>query len=244
MNKKIMMDYVYEQLSIDYNCEPDDFLKDGLIFTPAKELDGRRPFPWVTPRLELISMGNSVVVNASEELLPHVRKQLMNKSRDEAFWMPFVYGVMPYFLPDLERIPKLNMPEGLECVILENEQIHSLYKEAGFNYVLQYDINSPFKEMIVVLARDKDKVVGMAGANADCKHLREINVDVLPPYRGKGLASALVNRLTIELLNREYVPYYFTSDSNVFSMRAAMRAGYAPAWVHCYKTRLDLLPRS
>ena len=95
--------------------------------------------------------------------------------------------------------------------------------------------------MLVVLAKDKGKVVGMAGANIDCKVMRGINVDVLSSHRGQGLASALVNMLTIEVLNRECVPYYFTTSSNVLSTRVAIRAGYTPAWVHCYKTRLDLL---
>lgn len=238
-----MMDYVYRQLSIDYNCEPSDFVKEGLIFTEARKIEGRRPWPWVTPRLEMISMGNSVIINASSDILPYVHKQLVDKSRDEAFSMPFVYGVNQYFLPDIVKIPKLDMPNGLEYKIVEKENIHCLYEIAGFDYVLHYDINSSFPEMLVVLARDKDKVVGMAGANADCENMRGINVDVLLPYRGKGIASALVNMLTIEILNREYVPYYFTSNSNVFSMRAAIRAGYTPAWAHCYKTRLDLLSR-
>ena len=238
-----MMDYVYRQLSIDYNCEPSDFLKDGLIFTEARKIEGRRPWPWVTPRLEMISMGSSVIINASDDILPYVRKQLINKSRDEAFWMPFVYGVNQYFLPDIEKIPRLSMPNAFEYEIVEKENIHRLYETAGFDYVLQYDINSSFPEMLVVLAKDKNKVVGMAGANADCENMRGINVDVLLPYRGKGLAAALVNMLTNEVLKREYVPYYFTSNSNVFSVRAAIRAGYIPSWVHCYKTRLDLLLR-
>lgn len=238
-----MMDCVYSQLAIDYNCEPGDFLKEGLIFTEAKKIEGRRPFPWVTPRLEMISTRNSVVINASSDILPYVRKQLMGKSRDEAFWMPFVYGVNQYFLPDIDKIHKLSMPKGFEYEQIEKENIHHLYEIDGFDYVLQYDINSSFPEMLVVLARDKNKIVGMAGANADCKNMRSINVDVLPTYRGKGLATALVNMLTIEILNREYVPYYFTTSSNVFSTRAAIRAGYTPAWVHCYKTRLDLLSR-
>lgn len=32
MDKKYMMDCVYSQLAIDYNCSPDDFLKEGLIY--------------------------------------------------------------------------------------------------------------------------------------------------------------------------------------------------------------------
>jgi len=104
---------------------------------------------------------------------------------------------------------------------------------------LHYGGNSPFPETLVALARCGDEVVGMASAQAGCKTLRSINVDVLPPHRGKGIAASLVNMLTLEILNREYVPYYFTSEFNIHSLRAAVRAGYMPSWAHCYKTRLD-----
>lgn len=55
INKKNMMDCVCQQLVIDYNCSPDDFYKDGLIFTEARENEGRCHFPFVTTRLEMIS---------------------------------------------------------------------------------------------------------------------------------------------------------------------------------------------
>lgn len=84
MNKKIMMDRVYNQLAIDYNCSPDDFLKEGLIFTEAKQNEGRRPFPWITPRLEMVTMGNGVIINASTDILPLVYQQLEGKTRYEA----------------------------------------------------------------------------------------------------------------------------------------------------------------
>jgi len=153
--------------------------------------------------------------------------------------MPVIYGVNPYFLPDLGKISPIDKPDGFEYAIVEEQDIHKLYQFQGFDYVLHYADNSPFPEMLVTLAKYRGEVVGMAGAHAGCETLRSINVDVLPPYRGKGLASALVNILTLEILNRAYIPYYFTSYSNVQSMRVAVRAGYTPAWVHCYKTRLD-----
>lgn len=56
INKKVMMDYVYTQLAIDYNCSPVDWLKDGLIFTEANEHKDRRPFPWRSPRLEMVAV--------------------------------------------------------------------------------------------------------------------------------------------------------------------------------------------
>jgi predicted GNAT family acetyltransferase len=93
--------------------------------------------------------------------------------------------------------------------------------------------------MLVTLARYKDKIIGIAGACADCKTMWQIRVDVLQPYRGKGLAAVLVNMLTLEILSRGYIPYYFTDISTVISQHVAVRAGYFPAWAHCYKTRLD-----
>lgn len=64
------MDCVYQQLAIDYNCSSNDFLKDGLIFTEARENQGRRNFPFVTPRLEMISFGHSIIINVSSDILP------------------------------------------------------------------------------------------------------------------------------------------------------------------------------
>ena len=165
IDKKTMMDCVYNQLAIDYNCSPNDFLKDGFIFTEAKENEGRRPFPWVTPRLEMITMGHSVVINASGDVLPYVREQLKGKTRDEAFWMPFVYGANPYFLPDIGKISSLNKPDGFEYEMVEKHNIQKLYEINGF----PYDVNSPFPQMLVALARYKDEIVGMARASADCK---------------------------------------------------------------------------
>jgi GNAT superfamily N-acetyltransferase len=239
INKKYMMDCVYHQLAIDYNCSPDDFLKDGLIFTKASENKDRRPFPWVTPRLELITMGQSVVINASGDILPNVTKQLEGKTRDEVFGMPFVCGANPYFLPDIGNITPILNPAGFSYEMVEKQSIHKLYNLDGFYHALQYNENSPRPEMLVALARYNDEIVAMAGASADCKTMWQIGVNVLLPYRGKGLAAALVNMLTLEIASRGFVPYYFTSGSHVLSMRVAVRAGYIPAWVHCYRTRLD-----
>ncbi|MFC5452366.1 GNAT family N-acetyltransferase [Paenibacillus aestuarii] len=239
INKKIMMESVYSQLAIDYNCSPDDFLKDGFIFTEASENKDRRPFPWVTPRIEIVTSGRSVVINASRDILPYIREQLEGKTRYEALCMPFVYGISPYFLSDIGKISPMINPDGFEYEIVERSSIKKLYDIAGFRNALQYDENHPRPDVLVTLARSNCEIVGIAGASADCKTMWQIGVDVLPPYRGKGLAVSLVNMLTLEILRRGYIPYYGTDGSNVVSQQVAVRAGYIPAWAHCYKTRLD-----
>jgi predicted GNAT family acetyltransferase len=103
---------------------------------------------------------------------------------------------------------------------------------------MQYDANSQNPEMLLVLAKSNDEIAGIAKAKADCKIMWSIDVDVLDSFRGKGLAAPMVNMLTLEILRLGYIPYYFAAASNVLSTHVAVRAGYIPAWVHCYKTRL------
>lgn len=52
MTKQEMMATVYRQLALDYNCQPEDFTRSGILFTEAKMQRGRREMPFVTPRLE------------------------------------------------------------------------------------------------------------------------------------------------------------------------------------------------
>lgn len=236
-----MMEHVYSQLAIDYNCSPDDFLKEGFIFTEAKLNEGRRPYPWINPRLEMITMGNGIVINASKDILPLVCKRLENKTRYEALNMPFVYGVNPYFLPNLDKITLLKPPSDFEYLIIEKNDIQKLYNLKGFNYALQYDINSQHPEMLAVIAKHKGNIVGITSATGECNTMYQINVDVLWEYRGNKLATILVNTLTIEVLNRGYIPYYSTDCSNIISQRIAIQAGYLPAWSHCFRTRLNEL---
>lgn len=241
MHKKQLMQIVYNQLAIDYNCSPQDFLKDGLIFTEAKEQKSRRPYPFITPRLEMITFGYGVVINASSDILPLVKNKLEGKTRYEAMNMPFIYGVNPYFLPDLKNISPFKKPDHFDFEFVEKCDIANLYKYKDFGYALQYNVDSLHPEALAIVVRQKDDVVGVASAVAECETMWQINVDVLPPYRGNNLAAVMVNALTIEVLNRGIVPYYSTDCSNLASQRVAIKSGYIPTWSHCFRTRLKLL---
>ena len=241
MDKKEMFQKVYSQLAVDYNCDPEDFLKDGLIFTEAKELKGRRPFPFIEPRLEMITFGDGVVINASSVILPVVRDKLEGKTRYEVLNMPFVYGINPYYLPNLNNISLLNRDDSFLFEFIEKNEIPKLYQHKGFNYALQYNLNSLHTEHLAVIAKHKKEIIGIASAVAECEKLWQINVDVLHSHRGNNVATTMVNMLTIEVLKRGKIPYYSTDSGNVISQRVAVKSGYLPAWSHCYRTRLDLL---
>lgn len=192
----------------------------------------------------MLSMGKSIVVSASPDILDIVKPLLYGKDRDEAFSMPFVYGHSLYYLPDLAHIKPLDSPDGFVYETVEQYDIPALYQYEGFCNAIQYNTNHPRPDVLAALAKKGGHIVGMAGASNDCAMMWQVGMDVLPEYRNYGLAAYLVNRLTLEILNRGYVPYYGTASSNIASQRVAHRAGYCPAWVCAYKGKFDGLELS
>ena len=217
MTKQEMMATVYRQLALDYNCQPEDFTRSGILFTEAKMQRGRREMPFITPRLEVITMGKSTVVNASKSVIPYVKQKFRNKSSYEILTDKLVYGANPYYLPDIEHIKPM---ENAACsFVLLDKDLHGLYKNKGFPNALQYDCD-------------------IACVSADSQTMWQIGVDMRPAYRGNGIGVKLVNMLTIETLARGVVPYYTTDIANISSQKVAVKSGYLPAWTHCFRNRL------
>ena len=241
MTTNEMIHIVQAQLATDLGCAPGDLNgeKDSLIFTEARDNPGRRPFSRSKQHFEMLSMGLSIVVSASPDILEIIKPLLYGKDRDEAFSMPFVYGHSLYDLPDLAQIKALSAPDGFVFEMVEQNDIPMLYQYEGFRNAVGYDINHPRPDILAAHAKKDGHIVGMAGASNDCAMMWQIGMDVLPGYRNQGLAAYLVNWLTLETLNRGYVPYYGTASSNIASQRVAHRAGYYPAWVCAYQGKFD-----
>lgn len=239
MNKQEMMSIVYNQLAIDYNRKPEDFNKDGVIFTIAEKQTGRREMPFVTPRLEVITMGKSTIVNVSKNIMSYAKRKLEGKSSYDILTSKIVYGVNPYYLPDIENLKEIeNNSFQFELI---DKNIQSLYVNKYFHNALQYNVDSKRPEVLAAVAYDKNNLVGIACASADSKAMWQIGVDVLSNYRGNGIAVKLVNMLTIETINRGIVPYYTTDCANINSQKVAIKSGYIPAWTHSFKMRLPII---
>ena len=241
MTQKDMLQIVHEQLAIDLNCQPNDLVSDDdvFIFTKAKDNPGRRPFPRDERHFEMATFGHSTVVSASPCILEIIKPMLEGKSRDEGFSMPFIYSHALCHLPDLKAISPLTTPQGFDYEIVERDGIPALYEVKGFNNAISYNINNPRPDVLAYLAKKDGAIIGMAGASVDCAKMWQVGIDVLPEYRNRNLAAHLVSQLTLDILNRGYVPYYSTSVSNIASRRVAHRSGYAPAWVCSYKGKFD-----
>jgi len=237
MTKHEMTSIVRAQLAIDLNCSQDDFDKGGFVFCEAKENPKRRPFPRGTRHFEMLTMGGSMIVSATNDILPFLEQQLCGKTRDEAFCMPFVHGCGLYFLPG--ELNLMATPEGFRFELVEQADIERLYANEGFVHAIQYDINHPRPDALAIKVSENDKVIAIAGSSNDCENLWQIGIDVLPEFRGHGLAAALTNHLAIEILKRGKIPYYGTSACNIASQNVAHRAGFKVAWACVYRGLFD-----
>jgi len=207
-NKSEMRAAVFNQLAIDLNCKPDDLNKDGIVFCAARENPGRRPYPREQRHFELLAAGKSAIVCASDDIMPFLKEQLAQKTRAEAFAMPFVCGIGLFFLPDTEKIKPLSPVDDFDYKIFDKLEVPSLYEFKGFNNALQYDVNAVRPDSLAITASKNGKIVGIAGATDDCAQMWQIGIEVADEYRSKGVASYLVNAITFEIMARGYIPYY------------------------------------
>ncbi|MCM3781512.1 GNAT family N-acetyltransferase [Neobacillus mesonae] len=233
MTNKEIIHIVQSQLAIDLNCTMNDLNreKDTVIFVPAKENPGRRPYPRNERFFEILSMGKSIVVSATPERLSIAKKYMQGKDRDSIFALPFIRGLYLHFLPDLEKIKRISPPTGFSLEVVEEEGITELLDLEGFDEAIISDRNHPYQTVLVVLAKRNDEIVGMAGASNVGAKMWQIGVEILPEFRNLGLAAALVSSLTTEILIRGCVPTYDVISSNIASQRIAYRVGYYPAFV-------------
>lgn len=234
MNKQSIWEEAKKQLAVDLACAPSDFDRPGIFFCPAADLPGRRPFPRKMPAFDMVSFGQGTVVSAEETFLPGLQRQLSGLERDRLWSQPFLRSLGHYFLPDPQRMERLSPPAGLRLEWVRAQDMEKLYRIPGFSNALGYDPSAARPDVLALCAWEESRLVGVAGVSEDCRMLWQVGVDVLPDWRGRGLAAALVSGLSQAVLERGKIPYYGTSSSNLASQRTACRAGYCPAWVCSY----------
>lgn len=238
MTKDSMMNIVYNQLAVDYNCNADDFLRDDIVFTTAQKLNGRRAMPFIEPRLEVVTFGRGAVINVSHSIMSYVKRQLDGKSRIDILNSSLIKSANPYYLPDLDNI-RVTENDFCDFKLIDKHEIKEYYSYSDLHNALQYDENSERPEALGAVAMKDGKLAGIACASADSKTMWQIGVDVLPEFRGNSIAVKLVNMLTIACLDRNIVPYYTTDIGNINSQKVTVKSGYMPSWSHCFKTRVS-----
>lgn len=219
-----------EYLAGQLGCKANVFTQEGAFFVA----NGNEKSPFI----KLAAMGKSVVVSASPELLPMVRKWTQGKSRDEIFEFPLVFGQTIHFVPDRKSFSVRPLINGYSYQKAEGEEIKQLAGMEGFPNSLVFDETGNTAARMVFYAMKDGEVIGLAGAGQEAEGLWEMGVDVLPAYQNQGLASVLVGHLAEKIMEKGIVPFYSASVTNIGSQSVAHRCGLMPCWVSTYSNTL------
>ena len=230
------------QSAEDHGCSPGDFEASEHRFFPAAVRKNARVYLNQPAVLDMTTYGSNVVVTCDPALTEGVRGLF---AREEEFWQLFAPegvraldellspagAVLSYatvsFLPDPKEIGRFDGVCPLRTRILGPEDFAPLYRPEWSDAL---SAKRPELDRIGVGAYDGDVLVGLAGASQDCPSMMQIGVNVLPAYRGRGIGSALTNRLAREILAMGQVPFYSAVWANVRSAGNAVRAGFRMAW--------------
>lgn len=133
----------------------------------------------------------------------------------------------------------------LRVELLDAEQIESFRGDKRYSNALGFSATRPDVLVLAAYAADgepADGPVAMVGLSDDSPIMRQIGIDVLPAWRGAGIASSLVRDAARLTLAEGYLPFYGTSPSHILSQRVAMNAGLVPTWWEYVSTSLNDLP--
>lgn len=240
MTNQQILQIALEQSACDYNCAPEDFLKNENVAVISRENPRARKYLKLPLSCDLTSYGNNIVAQGREDLLPLIRKYIDRYPAEHCFETPNMHMLEDLLRPHGQKIcfmaeyflPDMNALKTLECAyelrILHQEDFRDLYLPQWSNALCA---DRKHLDILGVGAYVGERLIGLAGCSADCETMYQIGVDVLPDYRQQGIASALTSHLALEILALGKVPFYCAAWSNIKSVRNAIRSGFRPAWV-------------
>lgn len=248
LNSKDLLRITHKQFSLDYNCRAEDFEKPGAYFYDrAEERAGRRCYG-DRPFLEICVMHDSAVFCADEKMLGWLQKyysdcdpkwlseyeNLRTIDKKLGEFGQEIYDTHIFYLPTshITRIkPKFT------TMWYTKEQINRFRGDDRFPEAFAFRESTP--DSLALSAIDTDgKIMGMAGASADGEDFWQIGIDVMPEYRGRGVAKTLVNNLALEILRMDKVPFYGTAQSHSISRATAVKAHFIPAFMTLYSRKI------
>jgi predicted GNAT family acetyltransferase len=141
----------------------------------------------------------------------------------------YIGVIAEYYLPDVNQ--RRDVDPDFDIKILIEDEITYLYEDDRFHMALGYDTESQRRDMIAAVGYSNGEIIGVAGASNDSESMWQIGIDVIPSYRGKGVASVLTKVITDEIIKKGIVPFYGTAWSNIASKNTAISSGYKAAWV-------------
>ena len=145
----------------------------------------------------------------------------------------------------------------LRVDLLSEEQIERFRGDKRYSNALGFSVTRPDVLVLAAYPVEEDAAdvpaagesdpaladpIALVGVSDDSPIMRQIGIDVLPAFRGAGIASALVRDAARLTLAEGYLPFYGTSPSHMLSQRVAMNAGLVPTWWEYVSTSMNDLP--
>ena len=239
---KAYYERLLHQLSLDFNCTPEDLrAKENRITFPALK-EGRRSYSPGMPFMQMVTLGGNTVIMADEHLHGFLRDMIRDTEGHRLFEIgnlmklneelsKYGYGINPthhMFLPACKTEPT----GGFRVKWFMGDEITPFYGDSRFPNAIAYPEPCPVRpDRMVVAAVEGEKILGMAGCSEDAPHWQQIGIDVLPEYRSKGIGTYLVTLLTNRIMEMGDVPFYGTAAANIQSQNIAYNSGFRPAWV-------------
>ncbi len=241
---------IQKQFDLDCNLKEAHKIKDDIWIAPSVVLPGSRVIDKLDPFFRVIIFMGKAYVMAEPDTIPGWEEILKDYPAE---WF-FNYGRLRkidrilneygreiidthiYYLPD-EDAPHIVEPEGLRW--FEESEI-SAYKDINpFHNAWPY---SPTQPDVIGVGMPVEKnerlsvtdMAALAGASLDGKYVHQIGIDVLPQYRGHGLAVTLVTILKQRLIEEGKLPFYGTAESHAISRMTGVRAGFLPAFAELF----------
>ena len=135
----------------------------------------------------------------------------------------------------------------LRVDLLDAEQFERFRGDKRYSNALGFSVTRP--DVLVLAAYPAGESVpaladpiALVGVSDDSPIMRQIGIDVLPAWRGAGIAGMLVRDAARLTLAEGYLPFYGTSPSHILSQRVALNAGLVPTWWEYVSTSLNDLP--
>lgn len=255
MTNQNVLEIAMKQSAADSGCAWQDFSeKQNKIVISQKNKEARKylKLPFIC---DLTSYGTNIVASVSKDLEEITREYINKYKTEHCFETPNLHELMDkirplgynvcfmaeYLLPDAdillgsglagrlqEKLCKAPDNTSYEIRIMGHKDFKERYTEEWGNALCK---ERRELDIIGAGAFYNNRLVGLAGASADCKTMWQIGIDVLPGHRRRGIAAALTSRLATEILKRGIVPFYCCAWSNIGSVRNAVKSGFYPAWV-------------
>ncbi|MCR5329639.1 MAG: hypothetical protein K6E62_00425 [Lachnospiraceae bacterium] len=248
------------QFRLDTACseETERRFRVMLNRAPDKQPEGARIYLGTEPLFRFIVYGADAYLMAGAELFECIRESFGKRAPE---WMLkarnlrtldkilnkeglCIYEIQECFLPRAEEFEEelAKKTERVSDAVrpLFSDEIKKITGLNGENAALgNHAFPGAGTDTLGFGFYNDKECLGVCGAERDGRYLWQIGVDVKEEYSGLGIATVLIREAAVEVLRRGFLPFYGTNPGHIVSMRAALSAGFRPAWTEVFACTSD-----